>query len=297
MIKKICFYIFLFFCFIFNIIIDMNIKNYIHILNICFNRNIVLSNISYALIWLTVALISFLIVVDIILVLFKKEKQNKGIKIKKEDGTHGTANWMEENEIINVLGINNIPGIILGKYKNNLVKLPFNSYFNKNICVFGSSGSMKTIGFLLTNLLELSIYKKSIVVTDPKGEIYRTTSSYFKSIGYVVKVFNLKDMRHSDRWNPLGENENINDVQTSSNVIISNTQRHNNKGDEFWPRAEENLLKAFEFYFLDMLIDKNNLTNVYKKIASGDIGEIDAMFKGLSNNNPAKMSYNIFASR
>lgn len=66
--------------------------------------------------------------------------------------------------------------------------------------------------------------------------------------------------------------------------------------DEFWPRAEENLLKAFEFYFLEMLIGKNNLTNIYKKIASGDISEIDNIFKGLSNESPAKMSYNIFAS-
>ncbi len=70
-----------------------------------------------------------------------------------------------------------------------------------------------------------------------------------------------------------------------------------NGSDEFWPRAEENLLKAFEFYFLEMLIDKNNLTNIYKKIASGDISEIDCIFRGLSNNSPAKMSYNIFASR
>ena len=88
---------------------------------------------------------------------------------------------------------------------------------------------MKTIGFLLTNLLELSKYQKSIIVTDPKGEIYRTTSNYFRNIGYVVKVLNLNDMRHSDRWNPLKENENITDVQTSANVIISNTQVHNKR--------------------------------------------------------------------
>lgn len=70
-----------------------------------------------------------------------------------------------------------------------------------------------------------------------------------------------------------------------------------NGGDEFWPRAEENLLKAFEFYFLQALIDKNTLTNVYKKIANGDINEIDSIFKGLPNDSPARMSYNIFASR
>ena len=148
----------------------------------------------------------------------------------------------------------------------------------------------------MTNLLELSKYKKSIVVTDPKAEIYRKTSTYFRNIGYTVKVLNLKDMRHSDRWNPLQENENITDVQTSADVIISNTQRHNKGGDEFWPRAEENLLKAFEFYFLETISDKNNLTNVYKHIANGDIGEIDNIFKKLSPDSPAKMSYNIFAS-
>ena len=42
-------------------------------------------------------------------------------------------------------------------------------------------------------------------------------------------------MRHSDRWNPLGENETITDVQTTANVIISNTQKSGK--DDFWPRA------------------------------------------------------------
>lgn len=225
MIKKICFYIFLFFCLILNIIIDINIKNYILVLEKCFGKNIVLNVKIYVLICFIIAFISILIVIDILLVLKKKSDQNKGINFKTEDGTHGTANWMSEEEMAEVLSFDK-PGIILGKYNNKLVKLPFDSYFNKNICVFGSSGSMKTIGFLLTNLLELSKFKKSIVVTDPKAEIYRKTSSYFRSIGYTVKVLNLKDMRHSDRWNPLGENEFITDVQTSSDVIISNTQRH-----------------------------------------------------------------------
>lgn len=103
-------------------------------------------------------------------------------------------------------------------------------------------------------------------------------------------------MKHSDRWNPLAENQNITDVQTSSDVIISNTQRHDKGGDEFWPRAEENLLKAFEFYFLETISDKNNLTNVYKYLSNGDIGEIDEMFKKMPDDSPARMSYNVFAS-
>lgn len=225
MIKKIIFYLFLLCLLIFNIAIDLNIKKYIFVLEKCFNTNIVLDSKIYALICSIIAFISIFIVIDILLVFKKKSDENRGIKFKNDDGTYGTANWMSEQEMTEILSFDK-PGIILGKYNNRLIKLPFDSYFNKNICVFGSSGSMKTIGFLLTNLLELSKYKKSLVVTDPKAEIYRKTSSYFRSIGYTVKVLNLKDMRHSDRWNPLGENEFITDVQTSSNVIISNTQRH-----------------------------------------------------------------------
>lgn len=296
MIKKICVGIFLFFCLLLNIIIDFNIENYFEILSICFGKEIFVSSNLYIAICFIVAFIFVLIITSILLVVFYKKSENNGIKFKTEDGTFGTSNWMSKKKMQEVLGINDVPGIIIGKYNDDIVKLPFDSHFNKNICVFGSSGSMKTTAFLLTNLLELSKYKKSIVVTDPKGEIYRTTSSYFRNIGYTVKVFNLKDMRHSDRWNPLAENENINDVQMSANIIISNTQRKTSNGDEFWPRAEENLLKAFEFYFLQILIDENNLTNIYKKVASGDISEIDSMFKGLPNENPAKMSYNIFAS-
>ena len=167
MVKKICFYIFLFFCLILNIVIDFNIKNYFEILNKCFSENIVLTTKIYAFICVIFAFISILTIVDILLVTKIKSGENKGIKFKAEDGTYGTANWMTENEMTEVLSFEK-PGIILGKYNNKFVKLPFESYFNKNICVFGSSGSMKTIGFLLTNLLELSKYKKSIICTDPK---------------------------------------------------------------------------------------------------------------------------------
>lgn len=67
-------------------------------------------------------------------------------------------------------------------------------------------------------------------------------------------------------------------------------------GDEFWPRAEENLLKAFEFYFLEQVSSNNTLTDVYKHIANGDVSEIDAMFRNLPATSPARMSYNIFAN-
>lgn len=139
MIKKVCFYIFLFFCLLLNIIIDINVKNYFKVLENCFGNKIILTNNLYVLICFIIALISIFTIIDILLVLYKKSNENKGINFKHEDGTYGTANWMEEKDIKNILGINDIPGIILGKFNGNIVKLPFESYFNKNICVFGSS--------------------------------------------------------------------------------------------------------------------------------------------------------------
>lgn len=149
MVKKICFGIFLFFCLILNIVIDFNIKNYFLTLEKCFEKNISLTNNLYASICFIIAFISILIILDILLILFKKQEENKGINFKTEDGTYGTSNWMPESEINQVLGFNETPGIILGKYNGNIVKLPFDSYFNKNIMIFGSSGSMKTIRFFI----------------------------------------------------------------------------------------------------------------------------------------------------
>ena len=122
------------------------------------------------------------------------------------------------------LKANHKQGLILGKKDGKIITLPFDSYFNNNITVVGSSGSMKTISFVLTNILQLVHLGKSIVVTDPKGEIYRKTSYMLRQRGYTVKVFNLCDMTHSDRFNPLSQNETINDVQVSTEVIITNTQ-------------------------------------------------------------------------
>lgn len=286
------------------------INGFMKILEKCFNTNlntidinflnlftVIFRNGTIFIIWVILNLIIILVAKNISTTKQNAKIEVEGVNLKKKDGTFGTADWGNKQEIQEYLSIGKRDGIILGETdEQEIITLPMNTYLNKNIAVFGSSGSMKTIGFLITNLLELFKYKKSIIVTDAKGEIYRKTSNLFRDNGYVVKVFNLNNMAHSDRWNPLGENEDITDIQTSSNVIISGTQKKTGK-DDFWPRAEENLLKAFEFYFMENKLEQNTLTDIYKIIASGDIATLDTMFKRLPQESPARMSYNIFASR
>ena len=85
MTKKIIFYVSIFIIFALNIILDINIDNYINILNICFGENIVVTNFHYAIICFIITIISILIILSIKLVVFYKKDEIKGIKLKSED--------------------------------------------------------------------------------------------------------------------------------------------------------------------------------------------------------------------
>lgn len=87
MIRKIVFYLSIFLCLILNFVLDININNYISILENCFNRNLAINNFYYALICFIIALISILTILSIKLVVFYKNEEIKGTNLKSEDGT------------------------------------------------------------------------------------------------------------------------------------------------------------------------------------------------------------------
>ena len=137
--KKIIKYISLFFLLILNLIANLNIENYFFVLEKCFNRSIYLPTKYHLLLSIIFAFISILIYISLLLVVFKNQEVQKGINLKAEDGTYGTANWLNINEASKILGLNDEPGILLGKKDGKDVLLPFDSFFNKNILVIGSS--------------------------------------------------------------------------------------------------------------------------------------------------------------
>ncbi len=84
MIKKIYFYVFLFFCLILNIVLDINIKNYINLLNICFEKDIIVTGNLYVFICFIIALISIFIIIDIYLYYFKNKTKIKALISKQK---------------------------------------------------------------------------------------------------------------------------------------------------------------------------------------------------------------------
>lgn len=72
--------------------------------------------------------------------------------------------------------------------------------------VIGTTGSGKTTMFVdpFIQILSETKTRPSIVVTDPKGELYANHAYKLKKKGYNVKVLNLRDVFSSTRWNPMG---------------------------------------------------------------------------------------------
>ena len=69
--------------------------------------------------------------------------------------------------------------------------------------LIGSTGSGKTRRIILPLISFLLYNNESIIVTDPKGELFDQTSGAFKENGYKVITLNFRDPQKSDCWNPL----------------------------------------------------------------------------------------------
>ncbi len=63
----------------------------------------------------------------------------------------------------------------------------------------------KTTSYVLPTILSFARkkVKRSMIIADPKGELYRNTASELEKQGYRVILLNFRDYKHSDFWNPL----------------------------------------------------------------------------------------------
>ncbi len=71
--------------------------------------------------------------------------------------------------------------------------------------VIGTTGSGKTTTFVspTIEILSRTKTKPSLVITDPKGELYTLHADTLKKQGYNVQVLNLSEVYNSARWNPF----------------------------------------------------------------------------------------------
>lgn len=223
----------------------------------------------------------------------------RGFTVSKE-GTYGTASWMGERELQEVLEVQPLAkadGILLGKRNCKAVCLPADTRLNRHIAVFGASGTGKSRGFIRPALFNIIQRGESAIITDSKGELYADTAELFRQHGYEVKVFNLVNPEHGDSWNcmsDLGGDTLL--AQVLTNVIIGNTS--SGKTDHFWDNGEGNLLKALILYVdLDPARspEEKNLPAVYEMLLRYSAAQLTALFEHLPLDHPARGPYRLFS--
>lgn len=69
--------------------------------------------------------------------------------------------------------------------------------------IIGSTGSGKTRRLILPLINILSKRGESMVITDPKGELYTHTKYALAESGYKIITINLRDPKRGNAWNPL----------------------------------------------------------------------------------------------
>ena len=195
---------------------------------------------------------------------------------------HGSARFSTKKEIKKNFKKNRI---------DNIDKPGFPIYFSKDLnvvyfdnetphwCFLGSTGSGKTVTAMIPEctFIATAKEKRSVCITDPKGEIFQSTSKMFDDNGY--KVYTI-DFRHPELSNHINILEPIiNEYEkyinykklSSSDIRYANLSRQhyaeanrlinsissmiigrsNKEKDPFWNNSAKNLLSGLISFFLE----------------------------------------------
>ncbi len=130
----------------------------------------------------------------------------KGVGFSTQKKESGYSRWAKEKEITMELKpvdpkapTSNAAGIALVN-DGKTIWVDDSEYHS---LIIGSTGSGKTQTVVFPLIQTLAKKGESMILTDPKGELYETTAELLKSKGYRIIVINLRDPQRGNAWNPF----------------------------------------------------------------------------------------------
>ncbi len=206
--------------------------------------------------------------------IFDREKKGIGISLKEKE-EKGYSRWSKDKEIkedkdvVHVLATDNkvaaagIPLINNGKD----IWVDNGSYHN---LVIGSTGSGKTECLVKPMVNLLAKKGESMIITDPKGEIYEYSATYLKNQGYKIIVLNFRDPQKGNAWNPLTlpyqyyKNGNVDkSTELLDDVGLNIIRDPNNKSEPFWENSAADYFSGLALgLFMDAKEEEINLNSI-----------------------------------
>ncbi len=144
---------------------------------------------------------------------------------------HGDARWMSTPEMRRFLAPRN-SGLVFGPGRRLSKEQSFT-----NLALVAPTGSGKTTRYVIPNVLHV---QGSVVVTDPAGEVFKSTSEHLRGRGFRLQVLRPADVEQSERFNPLTCWRTPQELRRLATLIGRSVQGP--YADPFWGTAAVNVL-------------------------------------------------------
>ena len=163
---------------------------------------------------------------------------------KKEKGY---SKWATDKEFKNGLSVINIQD-----EKTDAAGIPLYSKKGKmwvdngedHYLVMGATGSGKTVIVAKPMIKLLAKHNESMILTDPKGELYEETAELLKAEGYNIITLNFRDPQHGNAWNPMSlpyqlykEGNTDKAIELLDDLALNILYEEKSSGDPFWEKT------------------------------------------------------------
>ena len=210
---------------------------------------------------------------------FEREKGFGFTDLPKENGY---SRWAKDREIMEAKDVLKVP-FVDKQAKAGGVPIIYDkdsAYIddsNMHSLVIGATGSGKTAGIINPTMKMLMKGRESMVITDPKGEIYEDNYKILKDLGYQIIVLNFREPQKGSCWNPYDlpykfqqegnydkANELLNDLST--NIVVDGQGQ-----DPFWQNAAADYLTGLGLaLFQDAPLEEININSINLMINQGE---------------------------
>ncbi len=194
-------------------------------------------------------------------------------------------------------------GIVIGlKKEGNKEKLFTITDDTHTLCI-GATRSGKSRTVVLQSISTLALAGESIVVSDPKGELYQYTYPFLERLGYEVVAVDFRSPLKSHEYNflqPVIDKVKVNDIPGAIDATwdITSSLVGEAKGERIWTDGEASTIASS---IMSVVFDNNdkfgeqyqNMTNVYYFISQmcktiDKTMPIVEYMKDLDDDHPAK---------